>query len=57
MKMTKEQREALEEVAEQAVAIYTKVIESTGSVEMAKDILGEYFKAMIHGNRKSGWMM
>lgn len=57
MKMTKEQREVLGEVAEQAVAIYTKVIESTGSVEMAKDILGEYFKAMIHVNRKSGWMV
>ena len=55
--MTKEQKECIEMLAEQALALYSKSIELSGSAEMAKDIHCEYLKAMIYGNRKSGWML
>ena len=57
MKLTKEQIDALEMVANHGVVIYQKVISESGSVEMAKDILREYFIAVLHGNSNSRWML
>ena len=49
MKLTKEQIDALELVAHQGIIIYQKVISESGSVEMVKDIVREYFIALVHG--------
>ena len=48
MGLTKEQKEALENVAEIGVVIYQKVISESGSAEMAKDIVREYFTAVFN---------
>ena len=57
MKLTKEQKEAIEFLAEEATILYSTAIERTGSLETAKDVLCQFFIAVLHGNNKPKWMM
>ena len=57
MKLTREQREACETIASQAVVIFQKAIEESGSVETAQDILCQYFIAVLYGRNKPRWML
>lgn len=57
MKMSKEVREAIEMLAEEATIVYSTAIERTGNIEMAKDVLCQFFIAMLHGNNKPKWMI
>ena len=55
--INEEQVKALEFLAESASILYSKSIETSGSIEVAKDIVAEYFKAMLHGREKPKWML
>ena len=57
MKLTREQKEACETIASQAVVIFQKAIEESGSVETAQDILCQYFIAVLYGRNKPRWML
>lgn len=57
MKLTKEQKEAIEFFAEEATIIYSTAIERTGNLETAKDVLCQFFIAVLHGNNKAKWML
>lgn len=52
-----EQIKAFELLAESASILYSKSIETSGSIEMARDIVAEYFKAMFYGVEKPKWML
>lgn len=56
LKISEEQVDAIEMLAEHAVVMYSKAIEESGSVEIAKDILCQYFIALLSGNR-SRWKL
>jgi len=57
MKLTKEQKDAIEFLAEEATILYSTSIEKTGNLEAAKDILCQFFIAILHGGNKAKWML
>ena len=48
MKLTKEQKDAIEFLAEEATIIYSTAIERTGNPETAKDVLCQFFIAILY---------
>lgn len=57
--MTKDEENALKMVAEHGVIIYETAIARTGSIAIAKDMLNEYYRAVLYGRKDNDkkWMM